>query len=104
VLSFVFKTAFEAVHEAREWQVVQEERNRVRVRLELLPGQDLDLAKPRRLLEEQFDSLGLRGVLEVDVEVVGRLGPDEATGKLRRIVSRVGPPADLEASFAAAPA
>ena len=32
------------------------------------------------------------------------LPPDEVTGKLRRIISQVGPPPDLEESFAAVPA
>src|SRR5207237_9803541 len=38
LLSFVFKPAFESVPGVREWQAVQEDRNRVRVRVEPLPG------------------------------------------------------------------
>jgi phenylacetate-CoA ligase len=96
LLSFVFKTAFEALPEMREWQAIQEERNRIRIRLEPQPGARLDPSRGRELLRGQLESQGLGDTLEMEVEVVPRLGVDSATGKLRRIISRVGPPADLE--------
>lgn len=96
LLSFVFKTAFEAVPGVREWQAIQEDRNRVRVRVEPLPGARLDPSRCREAVRRQLESQGLGDDLEVEVEVVPRLGFDPATGKLRRVVSRVGPPPDLE--------
>jgi phenylacetate-coenzyme A ligase PaaK-like adenylate-forming protein len=102
LLSFVFKTAFEAVPGVREWQVIQEDRNRIRVRLEPLPGAGPDPSRCRELLRRLLESQGL-GDVEAEVEVVPRLGFDPATGKLRRIISRVGPPADLEQVLGGAP-
>jgi phenylacetate-coenzyme A ligase PaaK-like adenylate-forming protein len=96
LLSFVFKTAFEALPGLREWQVIQEERNQLRVRLEPLPGAHPDPSRCLELLRGQLESKRLGGTLDIEVEVVPRLGVDPATGKLRRIISRVGPPADLE--------
>ncbi len=95
LLSFVFKTAFEALPEVLEWQVVQEERNRIRVRLEPRPGAHPDPSRCLEVLRRYLTSQGL-GDLDVEVEVVPRLGVDPVTGKLRRLVSQVGPPADLE--------
>ena len=34
--------------------------------------------------------------MDVKVELVPRIAADPATGKLRRVVSRVGPPDDLK--------
>jgi phenylacetate-coenzyme A ligase PaaK-like adenylate-forming protein len=96
LLSFVFKTAFEALPAVREWQVIQTERDRLRVRVELFPDTELDLPRCRELLHRTLAGQGLGEVLEVEIEVVPRLNADPTTGKLRRIISEVGPPADLE--------
>jgi len=94
LLSFVFKTAFEPLAGVREWQAVQEDRNRIRARLEPLPGASPDAARGRDLLKKQLTSQGLTDV-EAEVEVVPRIDVDPKTGKLRRLVSQVGPPDDL---------
>jgi phenylacetate-coenzyme A ligase PaaK-like adenylate-forming protein len=96
LLSFVFKTAFEVVPEVREWQVVQEERNRLRVRLEVQPNTRPDAGRVSNVLKHQLDQTGLGGEVDFEVEFVPRLESDPSTGKLWRIVSRVGPPDDLE--------
>ena len=87
----------EFAREVREWQAEQRDRNRFLVRLELLPGAAFDRDKARRKLDERLETVGLRGELEVELEVVPRLDWDPRTGKFRRLVSRVGPPADLAA-------
>jgi len=97
LLSFVFKTAFEGLPGLREWQVIQEERNRIHVRLEPLPGARPDQSRCLALLRHQLESQGLGDTLEIEVEVAPRLDVDPTTGKLRRIISHVGPPDDLEA-------
>ncbi len=99
LLSFVFKIALEELPEVREWQAVQQERNRVLVRLELSPGTSLERERALRVLRFQLGQMDLDEVVEVEVECVPRLGPDPATGKLRRIVSLVGPPIDLTDGF-----
>jgi phenylacetate-coenzyme A ligase PaaK-like adenylate-forming protein len=95
LLTYPFQHAFEYFREVREWQAVQEGRNRVLVRLELLPGTTLDRERARRKLDDRLETVGLRGEVEVALEVVPRLDWDPRTGKFRRLVSRVGPPEDL---------
>ena len=95
LLTYPFQHAFEYCREVREWQAVQEGRNRVLVRLELLPGTTLDRERARRKLDDRLETVGLRGEVEVALEVVPRLDWDPRTGKFRRLVSRVGPPVDL---------
>jgi phenylacetate-coenzyme A ligase PaaK-like adenylate-forming protein len=93
----VFKHALDHVREVREWQAVQTGRNEVALRLELLPGAALDEAHLRQCLDRQLRLCGLGGVLAVTHEVVPSLEPDPATGKFRRSVSLVGPPAERSA-------
>ena len=92
MISSVFKNAFDYTREVREWQAEQVERNRIRVRLEVLPGQALDEPHARRSLDRQLEMYGFRGLVDVSLEVVPRLEADPSTGKFRRIVSRVGAP------------
>ena len=97
VLSSVFKNACDYLRGVREWQAVQEERNRIRVRLEPLPATELDPAGTRRTLMEKLRMYGLPEGVAVDLELVPAFGPTTATGKFRRIISRVGTPADVVA-------
>ncbi len=102
VISSVFKNAFDYTREVREWQAVQKARNVLTIRLELLPGKELDEAHAWSALNRQLEMYGFRNLLKVDLQVVPRLGPDPRTGKFRRIVSEIGPPADLEARLSGA--
>jgi phenylacetate-coenzyme A ligase PaaK-like adenylate-forming protein len=95
LLAYPFQHAFEFLREVREWQAVQRDRNRFLVRLELLPGAAPDFARARQKLDERLETVGLRGELEVELEAAARLDWDPRTGKFRRLVSEVGPPADL---------
>ena len=103
VLGLVFTHGLEHVREAREWQAVQVDRNRVRIRLEPLPGATVDLDHARRMLDRELALYDFRRLLEVDWEVVPRLDADASTGKFRRIVSLVGPPSDPAREWPAAP-
>ncbi|CAN5756529.1 hypothetical protein BH23PLA1_BH23PLA1_10030 [soil metagenome] len=102
LISSVFKNAFDYTREVREWQAVQHARNALTIRLELLPGATLDAPHAWNALNRQFDMYGFCNLIKVELQVVPRLGPDPRTGKFRRIVSEVGPPADLEARLASA--
>jgi phenylacetate-coenzyme A ligase PaaK-like adenylate-forming protein len=93
--AYPFQHAFEYLREVREWQATQEDRNRIRVRFEMLPGAALDADKARVRLNERLALAGFGDDLEVRFEVVPRLSIDPGTGKFRRLVSLVGPPADL---------
>ncbi len=107
LLSSVFKQAFDHVREVREWQAVQTDRNRVRLKVEVLPGATLDEEKAWKVLNRQLEAYDFRDLVQVSLERVRALPPDPKTGKLKRIVSLVGPPADLghraEASGATPP-
>ncbi len=95
MINSVFKNAFDYTREVREWQAVQHARNRITVRLELLPGASLDEPHARRALDRQLGMYGFLGKVDVALEVVPRLEADAKSGKFRRIVSLVGHPADL---------
>jgi phenylacetate-CoA ligase len=94
LLSSVFKQAFDHVREVREWQAVQTDRNRIRLKVELLPGATLDEAKAWKVLNRQLETYDFHDLVEVTLEVVPALPPDPKTGKFKRIVSLGGPPAD----------
>jgi phenylacetate-coenzyme A ligase PaaK-like adenylate-forming protein len=90
VMGEVFLHALEYSREVREWQAIQEEPNRVRLRLELLPGADLNREKIRRSLNEQLSMFDLKHLIDIQLETVPAIRPDPKTGKLNRLVSRVG--------------
>ncbi len=96
MISSLFKNSFDYTREVREWQAEQFERNRVRVRLEILPGAEFDLPRAQGMLDRQMEMYGFRGLVDVKLEVVPKLAADPKTGKFRRVVSLVGPPPDLE--------
>jgi phenylacetate-CoA ligase len=103
VIGLVFSHAFEHVREVREWQAVQTGRNRVRIRLEPLPGATVDEAHARRMLDRELALYDFQALLQVDLEVVPRLAADAASGKYRRMVSQVGLPEDLGPEWPGAP-
>jgi phenylacetate-CoA ligase len=92
IQSEVFIHAFDYAREVREWQAVQEERNRVRVRVELVPGARFNRDRAARMLRQQMQMFGLDGLLEVDLEPVPALASDPHTGKFQRIVTLGEPP------------
>ncbi len=100
MINSVFKNAFDYTREVREWQAVQVERNRIRVRLELLPDAKLDIPHAWNAIDRQLRLYGFLGLIDIDFEVVPKLEPDSRTGKFRRIISLVGPPVDVSARLA----
>src|SRR5262245_25061248 len=96
LLTYPFQHALEYLRDVREWQAVQRERNRILVRVEMLPGAVLDRARALQKLAERLETVGLRDEVEIDLEVVPRLGWDAGTGKFRRLVSLVGRPEDVD--------
>ena len=102
VLGSVFKNACDYLHSVREWQAVQTERNRIEVKLELLPGRHLPRLQAEQVLREKLALFGLPPAVDVTVELVPTLAPDPATGKFNRIVSRVDRPVQTAAEPLAA--
>lgn len=92
--AYPFQHALEYFRGVREWQATQEDRNRVVVRVELLPGATLDRAAAERRIAERLGLAGFRDEVAVDLVIVPRLASDAGTGKFRRVISRVGPPDD----------
>jgi phenylacetate-coenzyme A ligase PaaK-like adenylate-forming protein len=84
----VFEVALGELLDAREYQLVQEERNRFLVRVEPLPGAKLEKERARKLMQEQLAEYGFEKRLEIDVEVVDKLEP-EGGDKFKRVVSKV---------------
>ena len=90
----LFSAALDSLHEIREWQAIQTERNRVKVRLELLPNALLTPALMRDAFLHALTKQGLPSYVTVDIEVVPKLLPDQVTSKFRRMISEIGPPDD----------
>lgn len=88
----LFKNALDTVWEVHEWQAVQEERNRVNLRLQLLPGAKPEHGTLGRSIVNRLHAIGLPGEVQVDVEYVKLLEPDPKTHKLRRVVSKLAKP------------
>jgi phenylacetate-CoA ligase len=87
-----FHAAADAIPEIRAWQAVQRERNNIDIALQLLPDTSLSATTARQALVAKLKDLGLPPGVTVDVRIVGSLPPDPTTGKLRRMISKVGPP------------
>ena len=90
----VFNAAVDSLHEIREWQAIQTERNRVKVRMELLPKALMTPASVRDAFLHALAEHELPSYVTVDVEVVSKLLPDQVTSKFRRMISEIGPPDD----------
>jgi phenylacetate-coenzyme A ligase PaaK-like adenylate-forming protein len=84
----VFEVALAEVFDAREYQLVQEDRNKFRVRVEPLPEREMDRERASRIIQHQVKEYGLDGRLNVEVEVVDKLEP-EGGDKFKRVVNKV---------------
>jgi phenylacetate-coenzyme A ligase PaaK-like adenylate-forming protein len=87
----VFETAVGQITEAREYQVVQDDPHRFRIRIETVPGEELNRQRALEIVRKELNAYGLAEKLEVSVEIVDRLSP-EAGNKFKRSVSKVKPP------------
>jgi phenylacetate-coenzyme A ligase PaaK-like adenylate-forming protein len=88
----LFKTAIEYLHQVREWQAVQLEQNKIEIRLELLPGAELDRTTAEPLVLKKLEELGLPTQVKAAVTIVPALSSDPVTGKFNRMVSQIAPP------------
>lgn len=90
ITAFLFKNAADYMHHVREWQAVQEERNRIHVRLLPLPAVELNPTETKAKFIAQLRQQGLPSFVQVDVSLVPELLPDPQSRKLKRIISKVG--------------
>jgi phenylacetate-coenzyme A ligase PaaK-like adenylate-forming protein len=87
----VFETAMGQITEAREYQVVQDDPRRFRIRIESIPGEELNRERALEIVRKQLEDYGLAEEVQVTVEVVDRLVP-EGGNKFKRSVTKVAPP------------
>jgi phenylacetate-coenzyme A ligase PaaK-like adenylate-forming protein len=87
----MFEVALGELVDAREYQIVQEERNRFQIFVEPLPGVTLDEERARKLMQAQLKEYGFEKQLKIDVEMVDKLAPDGGD-KFKRVVSKVDGP------------
>jgi phenylacetate-coenzyme A ligase PaaK-like adenylate-forming protein len=91
----LFHNVADSLHEIQEWQAVQHERNRIEVRLQLLPGARLSPETVCHAFQQGLQESELPQNVAVDVHIVTALTSDSTTGKFRRMINCVGPPDDL---------
>ena len=91
----LFHSVIDSLGQIREWQAIQTERNRLVVRLELLPHSAFSTCSGEATLQRMFRDNGLPCEVAVDIRVVPALTPDLATSKFKRMLSEVGSPDDL---------
>lgn len=89
----LFHAAVDSVSIVREWRAIQRERNLIELQIQILSEksspnqQDLINTLAQRLTE-----YGLPRTVTLRIQIVPQLEPDARTGKMRRIISEVGPP------------
>lgn len=92
ITAMIFKNAADYLRDVRDWQAVQEERNRLQVRLVPLPGASVNLPRAGQRFTAVLRHLGLPPYVQVDFTLVSDLPPDPRTHKLRHLVSGLGKP------------
>ncbi|MBX3415697.1 MAG: phenylacetate--CoA ligase family protein [Pirellulales bacterium] len=85
----LFHNAVDALGLAREWQAIQQETNRVDIRLVLDGDLSISYQGLRQLLRCNLLQMGLPPEVQTDVTLVPSIGCDPRTGKRRRMISRV---------------
>jgi hypothetical protein len=84
----VFELALGRMMDAREYQIVQEENTKFRIRVEPLHGKTFNRERGDKILREELKEYKLDHKLDVEIEVVERLEAD-VDQKFKRIVSKV---------------
>jgi phenylacetate-CoA ligase len=97
VAMYLFKKIAAGSPSVAEFQIHQPERNRFILKVEARPGTYLQASEVVKVAERELAYEQLTDIIRVDVEVVDEIGPDPRTGKLRRVISEVGIPEDLDA-------
>jgi phenylacetate-coenzyme A ligase PaaK-like adenylate-forming protein len=83
----VFEIALSKIVEVREFQLVQEDSNRFRIRIEPLAGAEFDKDQAAQIIHKQLEQYQLRRHLHVEIEAVKRLTPADGK-KFRRVLSQ----------------
>jgi phenylacetate-CoA ligase len=74
------------------YQIVQIERNRFQLRASPAPGRSLEAETLQKVMQAGLEHCHLDQLIQFDVIIDEHIAPDPRTGKLRRIISKVGRP------------
>ncbi len=96
----LFHAATDAIACVREWQAVQTQRNQIELQLQLTGDTSISLVEARALLLAKLHEFGLPHEVAVEIRLVRHIPCDPATGKLRRMISKVGQPGQFAAADA----
>jgi phenylacetate-CoA ligase len=102
ILPYVFMAPLLHCLDLAEHQVVQVERNVFLVRVAPLPGGEVDLERVERMLRQGLETEGLADIIHLKIELVDAIHPDARSGKVKRMLSVIGPPAERIGDGAAA--
>jgi phenylacetate-CoA ligase len=83
----IFQFALSRMLDVREYQVIQETNNRLRLLLEPLPGQKLDRERASAVVDEELRKNGFGQQIDVEIEAVERLMPD-GDNKFQRVICK----------------
>jgi len=97
---YVFVDVLDRIPEVGLYQIRQTGRNQFAIQAAPAPGRHLQREALEKLLEQGLREFGLADLIELQVEPNEKLAPDPKSGKLKRIVSEVGPPDEEEAKLA----
>lgn len=84
----LFHNAVDALRMAREWQAIQQETNRIDIRLVLDGEMDISCQGLSQLLRCNLLQMGLPPEVQPEVTLVPAIACDPRTGKRRRMISR----------------
>jgi phenylacetate-CoA ligase len=91
---YVFVDVLDERPEVGWYQIIQEDRNRFRLRASAAPERSVTAEELKQVMQRGLQSYGLDDLVEFDVEVSDDVAPDIMSGKLKRITSKIGPPKD----------
>jgi phenylacetate-CoA ligase len=74
------------------YQVIQIERNGFLLRAAPAPGRQICISELQRVIAEGLRHFALAELIHVDIEIAADLVPNQQSGKLKRITSRIGAP------------
>lgn len=93
---FLFKKIAAGSPDVAEFQVHQTERNRFVLRVEPKPDSYFQTEALMQVAARELAYEQLTDIINVDIDVVDHIQADPRTGKLRRVISQVGIPEDLD--------
>ncbi len=103
VLPYVFMAPLLHCLDVAEFQIVQAQRNLFIIRVAPLPQGAVNLERVERMLRQGLQAEGLEDLLHLKIDLVDAIHPDPRSGKVKRMLSLIGPPdrlADEQAQLA----